>query len=75
MTNQVPASLELHQKISYFLYVDLVRPHVFFNNVLKRRTDAESECTEDRRDRRVGATEYAEGNGTQKRGGDAERIT
>ena len=24
---------------------------------------------------RIGATEYAEGNGTRKRGGDAERIT
>ena len=43
--------------------------------VLKRRTDAESECTEDRQDGRVGATEYAERNRTRKRGGDAERIT
>ena len=42
--------------------------------MLKRRTDAESECMEDRRDGRIGATEYAEGNGTWKRGGDAEHI-
>ena len=45
------------------------------SNLLKRRTDAESECTEDGRDGRIGAMEYAEGNGTWKRGGDAEHIT
>ena len=44
-------------------------------NLLKRRTDVDAECTEDRRDGRIGAMEYAEGNGTQKRGGDAEHIT
>ena len=43
--------------------------------MLNRHTDVESECTEDRQDGRIGATEYAEGNGTRKRGGDAERIT
>ena len=43
--------------------------------MLKRRTDAESECTEDRRDGRIGAMEYAEGNGTWRRGGKAEHIT
>ena len=53
--------------------------------LLKRRTDAEAECTEDGRDGRIGATEYAGGDGTRKRGrgaeqseeteGDAERIT
>ena len=32
-----------------------------------------AECTEDGRDRRIGATEYAGGNGTWKRGGGAER--
>ena len=42
--------------------------------LLKRRTDADAECTEDGRDGRIGATEYAEGNGTRKRGGDAEHI-
>ena len=34
--------------------------------LLRRRTDAEAECTEDGRDGRIGATEYAEGNGTRK---------
>ena len=43
--------------------------------MLKERTDAEAECTEDGRDGRIGATEYAEGNGTRKRGGKAECIT
>ena len=43
--------------------------------MLMRCTYAESECTEDRRDGRIGATEYAEGNRTRKRGGDAEHIT
>ena len=43
--------------------------------LLKRRTDADAEYTEDRRDERIRATEYTEGNGTRKRGGDAERIT
>ena len=42
--------------------------------MLKRRTDVESECTEEGWDGRIRATEYAEGNGTRKRGGDAERI-
>ena len=40
--------------------------------LLKRRTDTDAECTEDER---IGATEYAERNGTWKRGGDAEHIT
>ena len=40
--------------------------------LLKRRTDADAEYTEDGRDERIGATEYAEGNGTWKRGGNAE---
>ena len=43
--------------------------------VLKRRTDADAKCTEDGRDERIRATEYAEGNGTRKRGGEAEHIT
>ena len=43
--------------------------------VLKRSTDADAECTEDGRDERIGAMEYAEGNGTRKRGGEAEHIT
>ena len=47
----------------------------FLAAVLKRHTDTEAECTEDGQNGWIGATEYAEGNGTQKRGGDAERIT
>ena len=43
--------------------------------LLKRRTDADAEYTEDGQDERIGATEYAEGNGTRKRGGKAECIT
>ena len=43
--------------------------------LLKRRTDADVECTEDGRIGRIGATKYAGGNGTRKRGGKAERIT
>ena len=43
--------------------------------MLKRCTDADAEYTEDGRDERIRATEYTEGNGTRKRGGDAERIT
>ena len=42
--------------------------------LLKRHTDTDAEYTEDGRDERIGATEYAEGNGTRKRGGDAEHI-
>ena len=42
--------------------------------LLKRRTDADAEYTEDGRDERIGATEYAEGNGTRKGGGKAEHI-
>ena len=34
--------------------------------MLKRRTDMESKCTEDRQDGRIRAMEYAEGNGTRK---------
>ena len=34
-----------------------------------------SKCTEDRREGRIGATKYAGGDGTRKRGGKAERIT
>ena len=51
------------------------RTVIFTLLLLKRRTDAEAECTEDGRNGQIGATEYAEGNGTRKRGGDAERIT
>ena len=43
--------------------------------LLKRRTDAEVEYMEDRQDERIGATEYAEGNGTRKGGGKADHIT
>ena len=43
--------------------------------VLKRRTDADAEYTEDGWDERIGATEYAEGNGTRKGGGRVEHIT
>ena len=43
--------------------------------VLKRRTDTDAEYMEDGQDERIGATEYAEGNGTRKGGGKAERIT
>ena len=49
--------------------------HLLSMLVLKRHTDADAECTEDGRNGQIGATEYAEGNGTQKRGGDAEHIT
>ena len=38
--------------------------------IVKRRTDGGVECTEDGQ---IGATEYARGNGTRKRGGSAER--
>ena len=48
---------------------------VIFGMVLKRRTDADVECTEDGRDGWIGATKYAGGSGTRKRGGKAERIT
>ena len=34
-----------------------------------------AECTEDGRDGQIGATKYAKGNGTRKRGGKAEHIT
>ena len=54
-------------------YVFLILTYSFI--VLKRYTDAESGYTEDGRDGRIGATEYAEGNGTQKRGRKVEHIT
>ena len=41
--------------------------------MLKRRTDGCAGCTEDGRDGRIRATEYAGGNRTRKRGGSAER--
>ena len=43
--------------------------------LLKRHTDADAEYTEDGWDEQIGATEYAEGDGTRKRGGKAECIT
>ena len=45
--------------------------HVFVKETYGR----DAEFTEDGQDKRIGATEYAEGNGTWKRGGDAECIT
>ena len=51
------------------------RTVIFTLLLLKRRTDAEAECMEDGRNGWIGATEYAEGNRTRKRGGDAEHIT
>ena len=47
---------------------------IFIPNV-KETYGRDAEYTEDGRDERIGATEYAEGNGTRKRGGKAERIT
>ena len=42
---------------------------------VKETYGGDAECTEDGWDGRIGATEYAEGSGTRKRGGDAECIT
>ena len=42
---------------------------------VKETYGRDAEFTEGGRDERIGATEYAEGNRTWKRGGDAEHIT
>ena len=44
-----------------------------FYDYVKETDGRNAECTEDGRDGRIGATEYAGENGTRKRGGGAER--
>ena len=48
---------------------------LFLCYAVKEMYGRDAEFTEDGRDEQIGATEYAEGNGTRKRGRDAERIT
>ena len=45
-----------------------------FNGFVKEMYGRGAECTEDGRDGQIGATKYAGGNRTRKRGGKAERI-
>ena len=53
----------------------ILRYYCFITNTVKETYGRGAECTEDGRDGRIGATKYAGGNGTRKRGGKAEHIT
>ena len=65
------SDLDLYQV--FFLCQQILEwpEHIF----VKETYGWDAEFTEDGWDKRIGATEYAEGNGTRKRGREAEHIT
>ena len=58
-----------------FLFSDSLVFRELLLHCVKETYGRKIECTEDGWDGRIGATKYAGGNGTRKRGGKAEHIT